>query len=304
VPTLPARVLPPPPPGASAAPVAARQIPPPGPAPEGSPDVTPPLVVASSAGATLVRQSTAARPEPTTSPAPASPAGSLTTLYQQAAEGYRHIDSYSVKLTRRGRAVGKDRPEEVILLKVRRSPPSVYLRWVGGEGAGREAVYVQGRYGDKVHTRQPPRGGPLGLLDRRRDSLPAGSPLAHCGSRRTITDLSIGPWIDRFGDLVEAAARGDLRGGSVRYLGRLKCTDFEQPVEAVLHAIPPGADPELPRGGQRSWYFDVNRHLPVLVVTRDEKGRDVEYNRFDDFLVPTAGPWPDDHFNPGVLWGH
>ena len=44
------------------------------------------------------------------------------------------------------------RPEELMHFKFRKQPWSVYFKWLGPEGRGREAIYVQGKYDNKLHT--------------------------------------------------------------------------------------------------------------------------------------------------------
>src|SRR5437899_386649 len=92
----------------------------------------------------------------TTAAAPASipsdPAVKLHALYREAAERYARVDSYIVRLMRREQINGKDKPEEVLLFKFRKEPWSVYFKWLGQEGAGREVIYVKGQHENKIHT--------------------------------------------------------------------------------------------------------------------------------------------------------
>jgi hypothetical protein len=202
------------------------------------------------------------------------------------------VDSYTVRLRRREQVGGKDLPEEVILVKFRKDPWSVHLKWLGPEGQGREAVYVRGQYGDQIHALTAPGGQRL--------SLRPDSPLLRTRMRHPITEAGLDRLIERFGTLVEAAEHGDPAAGSLRYLGPLKRPEFEQSVEAALQAIPPGAEPGLPHGGQRLWFFDLGLRLPVLVLTQDDQGHEVEYYCHDGFLFHNR--LPDEDFNPDLLW--
>jgi hypothetical protein len=310
VPAPPDRALPPPPPGSSEAaelPAAPARATAPTQDNDGSVAVLPALTPA----AAPKSQDPPPRLEPVaTKVAQAGlsltvpgngPAGSLRALHRRAADRYAGVEAYLVKLTRRERVGGQDRPEEVILLKFRKSPWSIYLKWIGGDGAGRELVYVRGWHGNQVHTRLTPREAALNSGSRR-ISLPLESPQLLARSRHPVTELGLGALIDQFGTLVDAVERGDQRGGSVRYLGRLQRPEFDGPVEVALHVIPPGVERGLPRGGQRLWFFDSNLSFPILVITRDYQGREVEYYRYEELLFPAAR-WGDDHFNPDVLWG-
>jgi hypothetical protein len=239
---------------------------------------------------------------PTAVPPPVGPAGNLNALYRLAAERYLGIDGYIVRLTRREQVGGKNHPAEILVLKYRKSPWSVYLMWIGAAGKGRELTYVRGEFGDTVHLKPGAGDASLLALGGNRLSLPPDSPRLRALSRHSLSETGIGASIARFGILVDAAARGDLRRGSMKYLGLLKRPEFAQPVEGVLHAIPAGVEPDLPRGGQRWWFFDTNLRLPVLMITENDRGDEVEYYCYDKFRFPGT-PLSEDDFDPDVLWG-
>src|SRR3990172_2566551 len=62
---------------------------------------------------------------------------------------YAKINDYTANFRKKERVKGKVLPEENILLKFRK-PFRVYMKWLDGPHEGREAMYVQGRYVDKV----------------------------------------------------------------------------------------------------------------------------------------------------------
>jgi hypothetical protein len=82
----------------------------------------------------------------------ASTSDRLLHIAREANETYSHIDSYIARLRRKEQINGKDKPEEIMLIKFRKQPWSVYFKWLGTEGAGREVVYVKGRNEDKIQT--------------------------------------------------------------------------------------------------------------------------------------------------------
>src|SRR5439155_4762609 len=83
---------------------------------------------------------------------PINAATSLRQVQRLAAERYAAIDSYIVRLRRREQVSGKGGPEEVLLFKFRKQPWSLYFKWLGQEGAGREVIYVKGQHENKIHT--------------------------------------------------------------------------------------------------------------------------------------------------------
>ncbi len=128
----------------------------------------------------------------------------------------------------------------------------------------------------------------------KRTSIAPDDPMVRAKSRYPITETGFGPLIARFGKLA-AAEKGDTRGGTARYLGRVARPEFAAPVEAVHQVLPEGADPLMPKGGQRWWFFDAESGLPVLVIGHDASG-EVEYYCHDHIIGPAH--LDDDDFNP------
>jgi hypothetical protein len=210
------------------------------------------------------------------------------------------IDSYIVRLTRREVVKNKMNPEEVLLFKFRNAPWSVYLKWLGKEGQGREVVYVRGRYEGKIHTLLAAGDIPL-VPAGRRMSLAPDSFLVRSACRHPITQAGIGASIERIGAVLAANERGDRRQGTIVLLSDINRPEFNVPVSALEHAFPGGYDNSLPRGGKRTYYFDPVTGLPMLIRTLDERGAEVEYYRYDRLL--TGVKLDDTDFDPDSLWG-
>jgi hypothetical protein len=232
-------------------------------------------------------------------PAANDPEIKLHTLYALATQEYARIDGYVVRLRRREQIMGRDKPEETMLCKFRKQPFSVYFKWVGKEGKGREVVYVAGRYENKIHTLLA-EGDAFLMPAGSRIALPPDNPLVLSSSRHAITEAGIGSSLLHFGELLDAMDKGDRRHGWLKYVGVVERPEFPQPCEAVEQSIPPGHEPQLPRGGQRLWLFDPEKHLPALLLTRDERGHEVEYYCFDQWQYPVS--CTDADFDPDRLW--
>ncbi len=269
------------------------------------PSTMPPLVVVSPPGSGVFKPTFHEVPAmPPLVAAPQAPEDGKTMaplrdLHQKAAQKYASLDSYLLRLRRREVVHGQNHPEEVMLCKFRKEPWSVYFKWLGPEAKGREVVYVKGAYGNMIHSLTAAGDVPF-LPAGKRFNVSPDSFLVKSKSRYPITDAGLGPLIDRFGRLAAAFEQGDMREGTAKYLGQLKRPEFDTMVEAVMQVLPPKSDPNLPRGGQRLWFFDPAIHLPVLVITQDETGREVEYYCHDRFQFPVR--LDDDDFNPEVLW--
>jgi hypothetical protein len=223
----------------------------------------------------------------------------LRELHRLAAERYAGIESYTVRMKRREQVNGRDKPEELLLFKFRKQPFSVYFKWLGPEGQGREVVYVRGQYEDKIHTLLAAGDMPF-MPAGKHIALAPDSPFVRSASRHAITEAGIGSMIDNFGRLVFAQEKGDTRAGSLTYLGRVQRPEYDSPMEAVEQAIPAGADSQLPKGAKRLWLFDPASGLPVLVSTVDAGRHEVEYYCYDRTISPAK--LDDRDFDPNKLW--
>ncbi len=220
----------------------------------------------------------------------------LRVLYERAAQRHAQMDSYIFRLKRREVAQGKKVPEELLQVKIRRNPYSVYLKCLVGEGKDREVIYVQGKYGNKMQVLLSPND--FGSSFFKRQSIAPDDPLVRSKSRHPITETGLGAMIDHFGRVITAVEKGDSQAGTVKYLGRLERQEFAAPVEAAHHAIPPASDPFLPKGGQRWWFFDATSGLPVLRITHDPSG-EVEYYCHDHIQAVRLD---DQDFDADRLW--
>jgi hypothetical protein len=225
----------------------------------------------------------------------------LRNLHALAAQRYAGVDGYVTRLRRRERVDGKAQPEDLILVKFRRHPWSVYLRWLGPHAHNREQVFVQGQHQNLIHTLAAASDPPVPGQTGKRLTMSLDSPTALAGHRSPITELGIGAVIDRFGTALAAAERGELGPDGLKYLGAVKRPEFDATAEAVRQLIPPGADKRLPTGGQRFWYFDPGTRFPALVIVQDNAGEPVEYQCYDNFLFSSG--FRDADFDPEQLWG-
>lgn len=234
---------------------------------------------------------------------PAAPVnGSLAVLrqiQQKAVAQYASMDSYMARFTRREYFKGKLHPEEVMLFKFRKEPWSVYLKWIGQEGRGREALYVKGQHESKIHILLAAGDMPL-MPAGKRMSFEPDNILVRSSSRHPVTSAGVGNLIERFSTVLEGMERNDPSVGTATYLGRQKRPEFSVPVEAVEWKIPAELESSLPRGGRRWCFFDPDNNLPALLITHDDQGQLVEYYRYDRFQFPVT--LDNDDFNPDRLW--
>jgi hypothetical protein len=243
---------------------------------------------------------------PATDQAPAPPTppvvgmDNVRRVFKLAADRCDGMDSYIARLTRREQVRGENKPEEVMLFKFRKEPWSVYFKWLGPTGRGREALFVSGQYDNKIQTLLAAGDMPLAPAGKRM-SLAPDSILVRTASRHPITEAGLCASVERLGRVLDAVDRGDQRRGTLNDLGNVTRPEFGRAVSAVEHVLPPGYDANLPRGGRCTYYFDPDIHLPTLVILRDHTGQEVEYYFYDRLQFPVR--LDDSDFNPDKLWG-
>jgi hypothetical protein len=135
----------------------------------------------------------------------------------------------------------------------------------------------------------------------KRLALATDSALLRQACRHPLTEAGIGASIDRLAALHAALQRGDRKQGKLVLVGPLRRAEFDEPVQGLQHVLPAGLDPSLPKGGKRTYYFDPENRLPMLICTVDERGQEVEYYRFA-WLQPSV-KLDDADFDPDQLWG-
>ncbi|HEV3260430.1 MAG TPA: DUF1571 domain-containing protein [Gemmataceae bacterium] len=231
--------------------------------------------------------------------APAPTPSDLRRLQRQAAQHFASLNSYVARMRRRETVNGKDEPDELMLFKFRKQPWSVYFKWIGTQSHGREVLYVHGQHGGMIHTLLATGDMPL-MGAGKHMALAPDNVFVRSASRHAITEAGIGNLINSFGTVLDSMERGERKYGTLRYLGPVKRPEYQAPMEAVEHLIPAGAEAPLPRGGRRWWLFDPASHLPVVIITQDDKGHQVEYYCYDQ--VQENVPLGDDDFNPAKLW--
>jgi hypothetical protein len=223
----------------------------------------------------------------------ADPSAKLRELYGLAAQTYAQIDGYTAQLRRKEVVHGEDKPEEIMLFKFRKQPWSVYFKWIGMENRGREVVFVKGRYDSKIHSHLGPKEPSIPFMGRKM-ALAPDNMLVRSRSRHDITEAGIGHIIEEFGKQL-AGPQARL----LRYAGTVTRSEYPQPLDAVEQVLPPGAEPQLPRGGRRLIGYDPASHLPVLVVTHDDRNRQVEFYLYEQLQFPVM--LTDNDFNPERL---
>ena len=225
----------------------------------------------------------------------------MKDLYNQACAKFAGIDTYISRLRRREVVSGRQMPEDRILAKFRKEPYSIYFKWLEGTaGEGRELIYVKGMYDDKLQVRT----GKRDSLFQMQVQLDLHSERATANSRHTMDEAGFGFLLENLGQALASQDAGDPKLGTFQYLGPQQRPESAVPMECMLQQVPAGLEKQLPRGGQRYWFFCSDPRLqecglPVLIITYDEARREVEYYCHDLFNLNVVSP---QDFDPRVVW--
>jgi hypothetical protein len=221
---------------------------------------------------------------------------SLRDLSQRAADRLAKMPDYEARLVRREVVGGREGPTEEILCQFRQQPYSVYMRNTGSAGRGREVLYVRGKFDGKMHVVIGEGDGSLFAPVGKKLSIDPNSPLVTGKSRHRITEAGMGTTLARVNRAIDA--------GQAKPLGRVTRKEYPYPLDGVELTLRPGDESSLPSGGKQHVYFDPNPEspgfaFPVLIVTTDPAGREVEYYCFDRFRAPAG--LTDADFHPDRL---
>ncbi len=239
----------------------------------------PPSTVPKSAAPSAPRPAEQAAP----TQASASPMDEPVRLIHEAQQAYQNVRDYTCLLIKRERMGGVlPHDENVIEMKVRAQPFSVYLRWLQPRSeAGQEVCYVAGRNDGKLRIH--PKGvlGVVGFV-----TLDPNDPRVRQSSKRSITEAGIGNTIARFVKAWEQEQvhnlTTDVRVAEYEY-NRRRCVRVE-----ILH--PANSDGHF-LYYRDVVYFDKETHLPIRLEFYDwprqqgEPGQLVEVYSFANMRI-------------------
>lgn len=206
------------------------------------------------------------------------PADTLYNRILAMRSAYAGVNDYTTTFYKQERVGGRLLDEERIALKFQK-PLKVYMRWVGKAHKGREALYVQGKYRNKVIGHE---GGLTGFITVHMN--PRGR-LAMRGNRHPITEVGLGSLIEKIVEnMTQARRQGVLQ---LRSLGER--TTHNRRVDA-MEAI-------FPSVGFYAWRLileiDQESRLPVRAEIYDRKDRLIEKYGYADLKLNPGLPEED-----------
>jgi hypothetical protein len=183
-----------------------------------------------------------------------SPFKEPLALMHRAKAAYAKVDDYTCLLIKREKLGDKMTPDNVIEMKLRKSPFSVAMKWQQPKSlSGQEAYYVAGLHDGKMRAKPAGFLGAIGYI-----TIPVDDARAKKTARHPITCAGIG-------HAIEEAVRNweaDLKSGASATVkidtytyAKRKCTRLEI---------------SYPERGKRNYaknifYFDQATHLPIRV---------------------------------------
>ncbi len=192
-------------------------------------------------------------------PPAANPLDAPLHLIYEAARSFQGVRDYQCTFIKQEQINRQLQPENVIAMRVRNQPFSVYLRWIAPKGSvGQEVCYVAGKNNDKMRVHSP---GALGMFGFH--SIDVKDPRALATSRHQITEAGIGNLIERFRRTWEVERqwnRTQVRIADYEYNKR-PCARVE-----TIH-------PDRMNGQMASYrtviYFDKETRLPIRLESYD-----------------------------------
>ena len=203
--------------------------------------------------------------------APADVAAQLRQHVFAMERAYSRVQDYTATFYKQERVKGELLPLETIELKFRK-PFGVYLRWLSGDFAGREVIYVRGWNEDKIRAHQ-------GSFPDVTVSLRPDSSLAMRGNRHPITKVG-------FGEIIRLMVR-DARLAEARPQDDVQYTDLGEwdvygTRSRCIEARAPGGKFSPYYAPRAKICFSVKTKLPTRVSSWDEEDNLVEDYAFSD----------------------
>jgi len=188
-------------------------------------------------------------------PAEKNPLDEPLRLIGEASQAFQGVKDYTCLLVSRERIKGELEAENVMSMKVRKEPLSVYLRWQAPRRlADQEVCYVAGHNNGMMRVHAPGLLGLLGFLN-----IDPRDPRVFEHSRHDITEAGIGHLIEQFGSYWQAE----------RPLKRLQVSiaeyEFDQRRCTRVEGTYPNSKPGEFYAYRTAIYFDHENHLPIRV---------------------------------------
>jgi len=230
-----------------------------------------------------------------------APSGNPLAQVKQILDASARFDAkypdFVCRLTRTERIRNTVRSPEVMLMKFRRKPRSVYLQWLDPSNEGRATVWVDGENKGKMISRGGK--GDLLLAGKTMWLDPNGS-LARSKSTQPITDTGFDKTCAKIWRRYEHLERGDKSLGTLSVETGPDPDQPGDPLNWIVHQCPPGVDDDLPDGGVHKYGFRQDTGRLEVAKAYNPSGQNMYTFRFERFIPVTD--LTDSDFDPDQLW--
>lgn len=203
----------------------------------------------------------------------------------EAEAAYDGVATYTAVFHKQQRVAGELLAEETILLKYRKKPMSLYMKWIKAPYEGSELLYVAGWNRDRVRAH---RGGILRFVTR---NLDPGDPALMAGNLRPVTSTGMGYLLQA----VAMNARKAIKAGELAFSERGEETVYGRRTR-VLEIVVPKKSAENYDGCRFVVSQDVESRILVRIRVYDRDDRLVEAYAYENLRL--NAPLADADFDP------
>jgi hypothetical protein len=204
---------------------------------------------------------------------------------REAEEAYGRVTAYTAIFHKQQRVAGELQPAETILLKCRRTPFSLYMKWIQPPHEGSELLYVSGWNEGQARAH---RGGILRFFMA---DLDPADPVLMENNLRPVTSTGIGFLLET----VATNVRKAIKGGELTFADRGEETVYGRNTRVLEMTFP--KDKAGDYDGHR---FVINQDAVSRILVRirvyDRDGRLVENYGYEDLVL--NAPLADADFDP------
>lgn len=196
---------------------------------------------------------------------------------REAEAAYDKVTTYTAVFHKQQRVAGKLLPEETILLKCRKSPFSLYMKWTGVPHKDSELLYVTGWNEGRVKAH---RGGILRFVVRNLEPMDPG---LMAGNLRPVTSIGIGFLLESVATNIRKAAKVD----ELTFSDRGQETVYGRITQVVEVAFPKEKARDY---GAYRYVINQDAESKMLVRIRvyDARGQLVENYGYENLALDAA----------------
>jgi hypothetical protein len=204
---------------------------------------------------------------------------------RQAEAAYDKVASYTAVFHKQQRVAGKLLPAETILLKCRKQPFSLYMKWIKAPYKGSELLYVAGWNEDRIRAH---RGGILRFITRNLDPKDPG---LMAGNLRPVTSTGIGYLLET----VAIGIRKAIKVGELTFSERGRESVYGRNTH-ILEVVFPKDRAEVYHGHRYVINQDVGSKILVRIRVYDRDDQLVENYGYENLNLDA--PLTDADFDP------